>query len=191
VFRRVLQLVDDAADDEVVLFSKIDLSDGFWRMLVEAGQQWNFTYVMPGPPDSSVRIVVPSQLQMGWAESPAYFCAATETGRDHIQGLVESNTQLPPHEFKEYIRPLKAPKRSRSDAPPHGVWFVLRGRSPWSEHLVALQYEWNLIVFADSPTSFSEIGTWYSGQSLHLCRTHHQCGYPHVAQEFWHAALFA
>jgi hypothetical protein len=33
---------------------------------------------------------------MGWAESPAYFCAATETGRDIIQGLVANETHLPP-----------------------------------------------------------------------------------------------
>jgi hypothetical protein len=105
-----------------VLFSKIDLSDGFWRMVVEEGQQWNFAYVMPDPPGSPVRIVVPSQLQMGWAESPAYFCAVTETGRDHIQRLIQDDEPLPPHEFEHYVRPHKAPKRSKSDHPAHGVY---------------------------------------------------------------------
>jgi hypothetical protein len=118
----VLQLVDDANEDDVVLFSKIDLSDGLWRMIVEEGQQWSFAYVMPDPPGSPIRIIIPSQLQMGWAESPAYFCAATKTGRDHIQRLIQEDEPLPPHAFEHYIRPHKAPKRSRSDHPAHGVY---------------------------------------------------------------------
>jgi hypothetical protein len=35
VFRRVLSLLNDSEADEVVILSKIDLSDGFWRMLVQ------------------------------------------------------------------------------------------------------------------------------------------------------------
>ena len=77
VFRRVLCLMNDAEADEVVMLSKIDLLDGFWRMLVDSKEVWNFCYVMPDPPGHPVRIVVPSALQMGWTESPAYFCAAT------------------------------------------------------------------------------------------------------------------
>jgi hypothetical protein len=122
VFRRLLSLIDSAEADEVVMLSKIDLSDGFWRMLVEEEQKWNFAYVMPDPPGHPTRIVVPSALQMGWAESPAYFCAATETGRDIIQGLVADKTHLPPHCLEEYLRPAKAAKRSRSDSPVHGVY---------------------------------------------------------------------
>ena len=29
-----------------------------------------------------MKLVVPIALQMGWVESPPYFCAASETGRD-------------------------------------------------------------------------------------------------------------
>jgi hypothetical protein len=122
VFRRLLSLLDSAETDEVVMLSKIDLSDGFWRMLVAEDQKWNFAYVMPDPPGHPTRIVVPSALQMGWAESPAYFCAATETGRDIIQGLVAAETPLPPHCLEQYMRPAKAAKRSRSDSPVHGVY---------------------------------------------------------------------
>jgi hypothetical protein len=49
VFRRVLCLLDDAEADEIVMLSKIDLSDGFWQMIVTADQVWNFCYVMPDP----------------------------------------------------------------------------------------------------------------------------------------------
>jgi hypothetical protein len=97
------------------MLSKIDLSDGFWRMLVEEEAKWNFAYVMPDPPGSPIRLVVPSALQMGWAESPAYFCAATETGRDIIHRAVESKIELPPHVFEEYMRPTKLPKRSTKE----------------------------------------------------------------------------
>ena len=122
VLRRVLTLLDSAALDEVVMLAKIDLSDGFWRMLVEQDQQVNFAYVMPDPPGHPTRIVVPAALQMGWMESPAYFCAATETSRDIVQGLVTDQTELPPHCLEEYMRPKKSAKRSKSDSPAHGTY---------------------------------------------------------------------
>jgi hypothetical protein len=109
VFRRLLHF--DL--DEIVMLSKIDLSDGFWRMLVENDAKWNFAYVMPNPPGSPVQLVVPSALQMGCAESPAYFCAATETGCDiSIQESIATEKQLPPHIFKAYMHPAQPPKRS-------------------------------------------------------------------------------
>jgi hypothetical protein len=49
---------------------------------------------------------------MGWAESPAHFCAATEMGRDIIHKSVATNKQLPPHVFKSYMHPAQPPKRS-------------------------------------------------------------------------------
>jgi hypothetical protein len=92
-------------DDKEILFSKIDLSDGFWRMIVDREQRWNFCYVMPDPPGNKTRIVIPSALQMGWKESPPYFCAATETGRDLIQWLVDTKAEFPPHPFEEFLLP--------------------------------------------------------------------------------------
>jgi hypothetical protein len=62
VLRQVLTLLDSAALDEVVMLAKIDLSDGFWRMLVEEDQQLNFAYVMPDPSGHPTRIVVPTAL---------------------------------------------------------------------------------------------------------------------------------
>jgi hypothetical protein len=47
-----LSLIDEAEAGEVVMLAKIDLSDGFWRMLVQEDQQWNFAYVMPDPAGS-------------------------------------------------------------------------------------------------------------------------------------------
>jgi hypothetical protein len=80
VFRCLLQFINSVDSDKIVMLSKIDLSDGFWRIIVEADAKWNFAYVMPDPPGSPVWLVVPSGLQTGWAESPTYFCVATKTG---------------------------------------------------------------------------------------------------------------
>jgi hypothetical protein len=101
--------------DEIVMLSKIDLSDGFWRMLVEDDAKWNFAYMMPDPPGSPTRLVVPSVLQMGWAESPAYFCAATKTGRDIIHQAVATRQTLSPHVIETYMQPTTAPKRSAKE----------------------------------------------------------------------------
>ena len=56
---------------------------------------------------------------MGWAESPAYFCTATETARDIIQGLVADEVELPAHCLEEYMRPAESAKRSKYDSPGH------------------------------------------------------------------------
>jgi hypothetical protein len=41
---------------------------------------------------------------MGWAESPPYFCAATETARDITTEYIDMPVgSLPPHKFEKYI----------------------------------------------------------------------------------------
>jgi hypothetical protein len=68
------------------MFSKVDIKDGYWRMAVNAEDAWNFAYVLPGGKlGDPVQLVIPDALQMGWSESPPFFCAATETARDFIQ----------------------------------------------------------------------------------------------------------
>ena len=54
-----------------------------------------------------MRIVVPYALQMGWQESPPYFCTATETGRDVIQWLIETDLPLPKHPMEGHVIPDK------------------------------------------------------------------------------------
>lgn len=69
VLPRLFHFVAATPEDQEMRFSRVDLSDGFWRLCVEPTQKWNFCCVMPDPPGTRVRIVVPSALQMGWAES--------------------------------------------------------------------------------------------------------------------------
>ena len=76
-----------------ILFSKIDLKDGYWRMVVNEADTWNFAYVLsPLKPGDDIELVIPDALQMGWSESPPFFCAATETARDIAQSNFSSMT---------------------------------------------------------------------------------------------------
>jgi hypothetical protein len=117
VFLRLLDFMSVVPSNEIIMLSKIDLSDGFWRMIVDEESKWNFAYVLPEEPGQPTRLVVPSALQMGWTESPGYFCAATETARDIVQGLTDSAVELPPHEFEPFMDPERQAKRRRRNEP--------------------------------------------------------------------------
>jgi hypothetical protein len=40
---------------------------------------------------------------MGWAESPPFFCATAQVGRDVIEYLINKKFDLPPHPLELYI----------------------------------------------------------------------------------------
>jgi hypothetical protein len=78
------------------MFSKVDLEDGYWRMAVNKADAWNFAYVLPGAgPHDRIQLVISDALQMGWSESPPFFCSATETVRDIIDEKMRNNVILP------------------------------------------------------------------------------------------------
>ena len=102
---RIVHAFAEADEDAKIFLAKWDIKDGFWRLNAEAGQEWNFSYVMPQPPGEPVRLVVPTSLQMGWIESPPYFCAASETARDVAVQYAETEVgSLPVHKFAEFTR---------------------------------------------------------------------------------------
>ena len=66
----------------------------------EEGGEYNFAYVLPQKEGMPVKLVIPTSLQMGWIESPLYFGAASETGRDVAEQYVERPLgTLPQHKF--------------------------------------------------------------------------------------------
>jgi hypothetical protein len=70
-------------------WQKVDLSDGFWRMIVEHGETYNFVFQLPPRQgDTTKYYVIPGALQMGWKNSPAYFCLGTEAARELIRRLL-------------------------------------------------------------------------------------------------------
>ena len=117
VFPRLCQYLKSVPRGAHVLFSKADISDGFWRLIVEGDDCFNFAYVLPQPPGEPIRIVVPSALQMGWVESPGYFCCATETIRDLIHYHVDNETQLPHDPVEDKLSVPEVPRRAREESP--------------------------------------------------------------------------
>jgi len=119
---RMIHAFAQADENAKIFMAKWDIKDGFWRLDCEDGQEWNFAYVLPQPPGVPVKLVVPTSLQMGWIESPPYFCAAAETGRDVAEDYIETQVgSLPDHKFIEYSAkgkdydalPLTSEKRLR------------------------------------------------------------------------------
>ena len=71
------------------MFSKIDMKDGFWRLVVQLGQNLNFDYVLPDKKSNHTWLVLPKAIQMGWCKSPPLFCAETETARDVVEKYLQ------------------------------------------------------------------------------------------------------
>jgi hypothetical protein len=87
-----------------IFMAKWDMKDGFWRMDCAKGEEWNFAYVLPQPEGEPIKLVVSTSLQMGWVESPPYFCAATKTARDVTTECIEQPVgTLQPHKFDKYV----------------------------------------------------------------------------------------
>ena len=99
--RLVHAIATSSEDDGPWLFMKLDIKDGFWRMVIPEEDEFNFCYVLPQEdPTLPIQIVVPSSLQMGWKESPPYFSTATETSRD-VGEVLQAQPKLPPHPLEE------------------------------------------------------------------------------------------
>jgi hypothetical protein len=102
---RIIHAFAKAKEDAKVFMAKWDIKDGFWRLDCQVGEEFNFAYVLPWAAGMPIIIVVPTLLQMGWVESPPYFCAAMEIARDIA--LDYSNTpigSITPHKFVNYVR---------------------------------------------------------------------------------------
>ncbi len=107
----IMQFMFDTDPEHEIDWNKIDLSDGFWRMVVEDGKEWNFAYQLPRRPgDTEDHFVVPSSLQMGWKNSPALFCTATEAARTLIKRILALTMKVgivTPHRHEKYLFEFK------------------------------------------------------------------------------------
>ena len=126
VLPRLIYAVGTAPENKgPILFSKLDIEDGYWRMVVPADDEWNFAYVLPKQdpqdPDEPTILVIPSSLQMGWTHSPANFCAASETARDVHETIVHKPIgSLPPHALEPFMLPSDLPAL-RAATPQDGI----------------------------------------------------------------------
>ena len=73
-------------------FTKIGTKDGFWRMAASDTDAWNFYYVLQQfnkvENIEEIEVVVPKLLQMGWCESPPFFCILSKTARHGIDTVL-------------------------------------------------------------------------------------------------------
>lgn len=114
---RILGLIANANPNfGPVWLSKIDLSDGFYRIPIDASQALSLACMVPCLGHETPLVAIPLSLPMGWVESPPWFCALTETiadvanARTHFKRLpshrleklaMESGEEEPP------IRPIQ------------------------------------------------------------------------------------
>jgi len=109
-----------------IFFAKLDITDEFWRMVVSKDNAWNFCYVLPGPALEPIQIIVPTSLEMGWCELPAFFCTATETVRNITQELIEQPiTPLPEHLLEHLCLPHPDMLLPLSPADTHSLMHLL------------------------------------------------------------------
>jgi len=85
VLPRLLHYMRDTPAGLHILFLKLDISDGFWRLIIREADSYNFAYVLPQDTGEPCRIVVPDAVQMGWVKSPSHFCMVTKSARDLTQ----------------------------------------------------------------------------------------------------------
>ena len=64
-------------------------------MIVQEEDVWNFACVLPKlNSNEPTMLVIPSSLQMGWAESPPFFCATTKIARSIAQDPFNQDPNL-------------------------------------------------------------------------------------------------
>jgi hypothetical protein len=52
VLPQIFEFMASTLEGQDILLSKVDLLDGFWRIIVKELAPWNFCYLMPDPPDA-------------------------------------------------------------------------------------------------------------------------------------------
>ena len=61
VLHRIIHAFAEVEKDSKIFMAKWDIKDGFWRLDCEAGQEWNFCYVLPASdPNAPIELVVPT-----------------------------------------------------------------------------------------------------------------------------------
>jgi len=105
---RIIHAFAKANDNTKIFIAKWDIKDGFWHMDCEKGEEYNFPYDLSQEEGMPITLVVPTSLQMGWVESPPYFCVAMETARDIASDYCDTPVgSLPHHKFAKHVTGAK------------------------------------------------------------------------------------
>ena len=126
-----------------VYLSKIDISDGFYRVWLLPRDIPKLGVLFPQHPGEPPLVGFPLVLPMGWVSSPPYFCAATETVADLANATAATAHDPSPHRLdavSETAVPYRAPTPTEvsSDVavplPPPGGDCRHRRRQPLSHN---------------------------------------------------------
>jgi hypothetical protein len=125
---RIIHAFAEADDNDKIFMAKWGIKkDGFWHMDCEAGEEYNFSYVLPQEEGMPITLVIPIFLQMGWVESPPYFCAATETARDTTSDYCDTPVgSLPHHKFVKHVTGAKEFNKLLITSTKMGFFYALK-----------------------------------------------------------------
>jgi hypothetical protein len=71
-----------------------------------------------------IRLVIPSALQMGWNESPAYFCATTDTAGDVAQTWIDTKEPQRRHPMESFTTAAQPARLQSSTSPSYQMLAV-------------------------------------------------------------------
>ena len=151
------------------LLAKLDLADGYYRIPLTPQAALELAVVLPSDGLQEPLIGLPLSLPMGWAESPPYFCAFTETCADLSNSqahpprpdhpLLPSTQSTPMTQHPRFHHNVILPKLRSDSSPPLSFTdvyiddFMLLAQPP--AHLPLMSHVLYSImdVFHDDPNS--------------------------------------
>ena len=118
---RVLYLLS-RADPRLgpVYLSKIDISDGFYRLRLTLSSVAPLGILLPTWEAEEPLVAFPLVLPMGWTESPPSFCATTETVADLANWSLQAGHAAPFHRLVELAATLPLDYTPLEDAQVQG-----------------------------------------------------------------------
>jgi hypothetical protein len=84
-----------------VHLSKYDIKDGYYGMFLHADDCPRLAIIMPCYKGEEQLIAIHMACTMGWVQSPATFCAMSETIADLIKAREGANLKPAPHRLEE------------------------------------------------------------------------------------------
>ncbi len=78
---------------------------------------FNFAFILPQPAGEPIHLVIPAAVQLGWVESPRFFCVVTELAQDLTQHFVDNDVPLPKDPVEDLMKIMDVPLRGCTDTP--------------------------------------------------------------------------
>ena len=110
-------LLSDPQKGKVYLI-KVDLSDGFYRVHIGDDFIARLGVVFPNKPGEPELVALPLRAPMGWRNSPALFCSATETIADTANLFLLRQHRIPERHPLEPAADSRPPPRMPQPLPP-------------------------------------------------------------------------